>query len=99
MKDNHNNKTYLIIPEDVIDDLREAVKHLRDMGSKTSKVGELISEEEAKKKLGRETTWFWYMRKKGKLSYTKIGATVFYYEKEIEKLQMVLNQNKSKNGS
>ena len=54
-------------------------------------LGGWISEEEAKKLLGRETTWFWQKRKVGELRYTKAGNKIFY---EMDDLKLFLERNK-----
>lgn len=54
-------------------------------------LGGWISEEEAKKLLGRETTWFWQKRKVGELRYTKAGNKIFY---EMDDLKTFLERNK-----
>lgn len=79
-----NNNTFMMVPQEIIDDLREAVRQLRKAKQQIPVEGEHISEDEAKIRLGRETTWFWYMRKKGMLPYLKIGTKVFYKESDIE---------------
>ncbi|UII32826.1 helix-turn-helix domain-containing protein [Fulvivirga ulvae] len=88
-----NNNTFMMIPQEIIDDLREAVRQLRKAGQQIPVEGEHISEDDAKARLGRETTWFWYMRKKGRLPYFKVGAKVFYKESDIESIA-----NKIRNG-
>ncbi len=45
-----------------------------------------VTEKEAKKIIGRGGTWFWLMRKSGKLKFTKVGAKVFYSVDELKLL-------------
>jgi len=45
-----------------------------------------IPEDKAKELLGKKTTWFWKQRTEGKISYSKVGNTIFYLLSDIEKL-------------
>jgi hypothetical protein len=45
-----------------------------------------IPESEAQKMLGRKTTWFFNMRKSGKLEFKKLGGRTYYSLEDIEKL-------------
>ena len=49
-------------------------------------IGEYITEDEAKRQLGRKTTWFWSMRTTGQLPFSKIGKKIFYLKSDIKKL-------------
>ena len=57
---------------------------------KASKIGDWISEQETQEILGLKKTSLWYLRKTKKLTYSKVGAKIFYSLKSIEKL---LNKN------
>lgn len=48
--------------------------------------GRFMSEEKAKEKLGRKTTWFYYQRKEGKLKPYRLGSKIFYEIAQLEKL-------------
>lgn len=48
--------------------------------------GEYISEDEAKRQMGRKTTWFWTLRTTGSLPFAKIGKKIFYLKSDIQKL-------------
>ena len=48
--------------------------------------GKYIPETTAKEMLGKGTTWFWQMRKSGKLSYKKVGSKIYYVIEDIENL-------------
>jgi predicted DNA-binding transcriptional regulator AlpA len=54
--------------------------------SNSEQIGDFISEKEAMKMLGRKGTWFWMMRRDGKLPFSTVGKKVFYPKAEIEKL-------------
>ncbi len=49
-------------------------------------IGDYISEDEAKRQLGRKTTWFWSMRTTGQLPFSKTGKRIFYLKSDIKKL-------------
>ena len=55
-------------------------------------IGDYIPEIEAKKLLGKKTTWFWNMRQSGQLPFSKIGSTNYYSRQDILNL---LNANHS----
>ena len=44
-----------------------------------------LTEAEAKKLIGRGTTWFWQLRQSG-FPYSKVGGTVYYSRIELIKL-------------
>ncbi|MBI4947607.1 MAG: helix-turn-helix domain-containing protein [Bacteroidetes bacterium] len=56
-------------------------------------VHDYITEAEAKKLLGRKTTWFWQMRTSGRLPFSKVGNKVFYNRNDIAKLLTDNRQN------
>ena len=41
-------------------------------------IGKYVSEEQAKKILGKSTTWLWEQRKSGSIGFSKIGSTNYY---------------------
>lgn len=45
-----------------------------------------VTEKEAIQLIGKRATWFWQMRKSGKLKFTKVGAKVFYSLDELKNL-------------
>ena len=67
---------------------RRIIKKLNDIDDKLEKpksFDDYVSELEAKKLLGRGTTWFWERRTSGELPYTKLGGQVFYLMKDLVK--------------
>ena len=67
---------------------RRILKQLKDIDDKLEKpksVNDYVSELEAKKLLGRGTTWFWERRRSGELPYTKLGGQVFFLMKDLIK--------------
>lgn len=45
-----------------------------------------VDEKRAIQLVGKKATWFWQMRKSGRLKFTKVGAKVFYSLDELKKL-------------
>lgn len=102
MKFNENKKfnlqeqTFFIVPSEAIitllDRQERILQLLNEVIGNTAKdaIGAYISEAEAKKLLGKKTTWFWKMRNTGQLPYAKAGNKVFYVKEDIVKL---LNNN------
>ena len=67
---------------------RRIIKKLNDIDDKLEKpksFDDYVSELEAKKLLGRGTTWFWERRRSGELPYTKLGGQVFFLMKDLIK--------------
>ena len=59
------------------------LRAISEKAEKKDSIGDYISETEAKKILGRKSTWFWTLRKKGKLAFTKVGNKIFYSRADI----------------
>lgn len=93
MKEYNDNNVFMMVPKVVIDEIREGINQLLkgDKSLTTDGIGDYISEKEAQQLLGKKTTWFWSMRTKGHISYTKVGNKVFYNKKDLEKY---LTENK-----
>ena len=76
---------------------RRIIKKLNDIDDKLEKpksFDDYVSELEAKKLLGRGTTWFWERRRAGDLHYTKLGGQVYYLKSDLVKY---LEDRSSKN--
>ena len=76
---------------------RRIIKKLNDIDDKLEKpksFDDYVSELEAKKLLGRGTTWFWERRRSGELPYTKLGGQVYYLMSDLVKY---LEDRSSKN--
>jgi hypothetical protein len=91
-----NSKQYesadalIVVPKDFLTELKENQERIIDMlGSfkpEADAIGDYITEKEASKLLGRKTTWFWNLRKIGKLPFTKVGNKIFYQKASIIQL-------------
>lgn len=77
----------ILVPQDFLNNLMEKQDKILDaIQSKevqSETIGDYISETDAKKILGRKSTWFWKLRKEGKVSFIKIGNKIFYSKAEL----------------
>ena len=79
----------LLVPKAFLDSLldrQNKILTLLENIPDKNQVGDYITEGEAQKLLGRKATWFWGMRTRGLLQFSKVGNKVFYSKKDIEKL-------------
>jgi hypothetical protein len=78
-----------LVPKVFLETLLEKQNQMMEMLSQITgmnpkdMVGDYVSEEHARIMLGRKNTWFWMMRTKGLLSFTKVGRKTFYNKKEL----------------
>ncbi len=89
-KDNsiqNDSKAIYLVPQVFLEELLEGQeKILQALSGRTEQketIGDYISENDAKEILGRKATWFWNLRKTGKLKYTKVGNKIFYSKNDI----------------
>jgi hypothetical protein len=61
------------------------LKEIEDKLNRPKSIDDYVSELEAKKLLGRGTTWFWERRRSGELPYTKLGGQVYYLMSDLVK--------------
>ncbi|MCE9538629.1 MAG: helix-turn-helix domain-containing protein [Bacteroidetes bacterium] len=87
---NENDEGYFLVPKALLQSIEKNSNKILSLleGEKTanSLLGDYISETDAKKLLGKKTTWFWNMRTNGKLAFSKVGGTNFYNKNDIIKL-------------
>lgn len=80
-------KTMILVPQDFLNNLmaKQEMILVALQNSETHKetIGDYISETDAKRILGRKSTWFWNLRKEGRVPFTKIGNKIFYSKAEI----------------
>jgi hypothetical protein len=105
MSANKNNnpkqpESLLLVPQSFLETITEGQKEIIEllgkMNSGENSLGDYISETEAKKLLGRKTTWFWNMRNSGQIPFTKVGNKIYYSKQDIVKL---LDGNKNSSNS
>lgn len=56
---------------------------INKVSSKGHELGDYLEEKEAMKLLQRGTTWFYEVRKKGKLPFSKVGRKTYYRRQDI----------------
>ena len=61
------------------------LKKIDDKLYRPKSLDDYVSELEAKKLLGRGTTWLWERRRSGELPYTKLGGQVYYLMSDLVK--------------
>ena len=80
-------KAMVLVPQETLVQLiagqERILRAISERAEKKDSIGDYISETEAKKILGRKSTWFWTLRKKGKLAFTKVGNKIFYSRADI----------------
>ncbi|MBK7310345.1 MAG: hypothetical protein IPI93_06025 [Sphingobacteriaceae bacterium] len=85
---------FILIPQEKFEQLNQKVDRLvafHEQKDETPiRMDDWIPESFAQKLLGLKTTSLWALRKKRKITSSKIGAKIFYSVKSIEKL---LNKN------
>jgi len=85
---NNLKNSMVILPAQDYEFIKDTVVELRSLlengYSKSSTcLDEYISEKDAKVEFNRKTTWFWNQRNNGKLSYKKLGGTVYYLKQDL----------------
>lgn len=80
----------VLVPVQMLDEIKQLINELKSLhtreADKSEVLGDFISEREARKLLGRRTTWFYEQRRSGKLPFSKVGSKVFYQIKDIHSL-------------
>jgi hypothetical protein len=77
-----------LVPNDILEEIKNAQLKILSLfeESKKDHLADYITETEAKELLKKKATWFWQMRKSGKLQYSKIGKAIYYSKSDIVKL-------------
>src|ERR1700677_199193 len=91
-KNETTEEGYFLIPKAWLQTIAQKQDQILSLMEKNSNyiadncIGDYISEEEAKRQVGRKTTWFWNMRTTGQLPFSKTGKKIFYLKSDIKKL-------------
>ena len=91
MNNLNDNKIFVMIPEETLDELILAIKDLKQIKeglereSQSGILSDFITEDKAKELIGRGTTWFWNNRKSGELPGKKAAGRWYYNLKDIKK--------------
>ncbi len=93
MKTNNSNADYInspglklsIVPEEVLKTILATQTKILDIVSNKPPSGlkDFVTEKRAMEMLNKKSTWFWQMRKSGKLKSSKIGQTNYYLIEDI----------------
>ncbi len=86
---NENKDGLYLIPQSFLNSIKEDQQKILELLSNpntSQNLGDYIPESEAKKLLGRQTTWFWNMRTSGQLAFTKVGSKIYYAKSDFVKL-------------
>ena len=84
----NESSKFAIVPVDWMEELMQKVDKLSEALLKSNSresepLGGYISEAEAKHLLSKGTTWFWNMKKAGKIKGKKAGNRWYYKKSEI----------------
>jgi hypothetical protein len=74
-----------LIDEATIVEIKESLAEIK-ASIQVKEDNEYITEKQAREIFQRQATWFWQMRKDGKLPFSKIGKTIYYAKADIKKL-------------
>jgi hypothetical protein len=84
-------KTFVLIPEEILDELIQAIRDLKKIQDvlkqedHSGTLSDFVTEDKAKELLGRGTTWFWNKRKTGELSGKKAAGRWYYKSIDLKK--------------
>jgi len=83
-----NNTPIFLIPEDILDTLVAKQDRILELleAKRDATLAGYVTEKIASTTINKKTTWFWQMRKTGRLSYKKIGKTSYYLLSDIYSL-------------
>jgi hypothetical protein len=86
----NRNQQFVMLPADEFEEILKMTKEIHqqlcEKKSSPKLLNEFISEVDAKKEFGRQTTWFWSQRKNGRLPYKRLGTKVYYQKEDLLKL-------------
>ena len=88
LRNEESDDKYFIVPKNWLQNISENQEQILSLlenkvASENNGIGDYISESEAKKLVGRKTTWFWNMRSSGRLAGYKLGGKTFYLKEDI----------------
>jgi len=80
----HDTTVLTLVPKQFLDQINDKLETLVKLNSKhEANLPEYISEKDAIKLIGRGKTWFFEMRRSGKLTFYKVGSKVMYSRQQI----------------
>ena len=83
-----SQSSLFLLPENVLDSLVAKQDRILELleAKKEAALNGYVTEKQAIEIVGKKTTWFWQMRKSGRLSFKKIGQTIYYLLNDIYSL-------------
>ncbi len=89
-KDFQEHQSLVLVPVQLVDEIKQLLNEIKvnqnDEIKANTLLGGFISEKEARKLIGRKTTWFYEQRRSGRLPYSKVGSKVFYRSDDVYNL-------------
>lgn len=80
-----NMNTFSLVPEDFLKEIKSNQEKIIALISKEDQSTDYVTEKQAREIFKRKSTWFWQMRKKNLLPFTKVGKTIYYSKTDIKK--------------
>jgi hypothetical protein len=77
--------SFVMIDEDSITQIKQTLEEIKTKMN-TKPENDYVTEKEARAIFQRQSTWFWQMRKEGKLPFSKVGKTIYYSKIDIKTL-------------
>jgi hypothetical protein len=77
-----------LIPQETVHNLISSQEKILQLLKKSTEpfIADFVTEKKAMEILNKKSTWFWQMRKSGKLKFRKIGQTTYYSIEDIQNL-------------
>ena len=82
----NTKQTLTLVSVDYLEEIKGMLEKALDnaqLRPPISGIGEFIDQKTASELLGRKGTWFFEMRKSGKLPYSKAGSKVYYQKSDL----------------
>ena len=76
-------RSLLLIDEATISEIKESLAEIKS-SIQVKPENDYMTEKQAREIFQRQATWFWQMRKEGKLPFSKIGKTIYYSKSDIK---------------
>jgi hypothetical protein len=84
--------SFVMIDEATIIEIKDSLAEIK-ASIQVKPENDYITEKQAREIFQRQSTWFWQMRKEGKLPFSKIGKTIYYSKTDIKKLFLQAKTN------
>jgi lipoate-protein ligase B len=83
-----SNVNFTVIPDDILASLIYKQDQIIELlvEKKPAALNGFVTEKKAMELVNKKVTWFWQMRRSGKLAFKTIGRTVYYSLEDINAL-------------